>query len=359
MELLFGALCNRDRPIASFRSLTIKNHPDFYDHPYESCSKFKETISRISELHVAITSSWKRRDRLHSFLENFPSVWLRPSSDHLTHLTLYYDEYWGWDPAVDSRDIEFPNLKYLAMKNYTFAHDWQIEWITAHGPTLRTLILDNCPILICMVRAWYEPTVSHDDHEVFLYREFQVDGRLHNENHWTYNRRWHHFYAMLEAGLPFLTKFACWHDIRLPELLIDVGVLFEARDRMLPRLPQDRYIVHNGPKRPWINPSHDAMSIYRRYRVTSPTVAEPPYRLLSKADRAWWAGVCRSRGDDSDEDEGVEDESDEDGSDEDGTFLDGSEDGGFNFQTGCQKDDERAFLIFITAVTRRARALGL
>ena len=145
MELLFGALCNRDRPIASFRSLTIKNHPDFYDHQYEASSKFRKTISRLSELHLAITSSWKRRDRLHSFLEDFPSVWLRPSSEHLTHLTLYYDEYWGWDPAVDSRDIQFPRLTYLAMKNYTFAHDWQIGWITTHGPTLRTLILENCP----------------------------------------------------------------------------------------------------------------------------------------------------------------------------------------------------------------------
>ena len=359
MELLFGALCNRDRPIAHFRSLTIENHPDFYNPESESCSNFKQTLSRLSELHLAISSGWKRRDGLlHSFLEDLPSVWLRPSSGHLTHLTLYYDEYWGWDPAIDSRDIQFPQLIYLAVNNYTFAHDWQIEWISAHGSTLKTLLLDSCPILVCMVRPWYAPTVSHDDHEVFLCREFQVNGTLQDENHWTYNRRWHHFYAMLEAGLPVLTKFGCWNDKKGPEECFDVEeLLFEARDTMLPRLPQDRYIVHDGPGNPWMDLSHDIVSTCRRYRVTSPAVAEPPYQVLSKAQRALWGE--RIRGDESDEDSSDENGSDEDGSDEDGSEDAGSYMSDFDFCTGCQKDDEKAFVSFVRAVTRRARAQGL
>ena len=375
LKLLFGALCIRDRPMASFRRLSIMNHPDFYDAQFEYSSKFKQTLSRLKELQIVITRMEKKRDTLHSFLEDFPSLWLRPSLEHLTHLTIYYDDYWGWDPAVNLRDIQFPKLIYLAMKNYTFAHDWQIKWITAHGSTLKTLLLEKCPILICMVRAWYEPTVNHDDHEIFLYREFQVDGQLHDENHWTYKRRWYHFYAMLEAGLPFLTKFGCWHEhgSEWAQELYDVEFFFEARDSMLPQLPQDRYIVHNGPKlprvdadngslsryrSPWSYADPESTSMHRRYRVTSPAIAEPPYRLHSKAARVWWAEIRRSRGDSSDEDESEEDESDEEENLEDGKDAIWDQMCDFNFLAGCQKDDERAFSSFIRAVTGRARAQG-
>lgn len=177
MKLVFEALCSRNRPKPSLRSLSIKNLPNFHDPPYTASRKFKNILSGLSELHLHMLALSEEDDLrqhmlwLRGFFEYIPQVWLKPSLKSLTHLTLYNDIYWGYWPAVDSRCIRFPKLKHLAMNKYTFAYDWQFEWITAYGPTLETLILGECPILLYMTSGelWdrYKFT-SHHDHELLL-----------------------------------------------------------------------------------------------------------------------------------------------------------------------------------------------
>jgi len=57
----------------------------------------------------------------------------------------------GFFPKLDLRTIHFPQLRTLALGNYTFTHDWQLEWITSHALTLQNLYLDDCPILYQMI----------------------------------------------------------------------------------------------------------------------------------------------------------------------------------------------------------------
>ena len=41
----------------------------------------------------------------------------------LAHLALYMDEYSGYAPKLDLREIHFPNLQSLEFGNYVFSHD--------------------------------------------------------------------------------------------------------------------------------------------------------------------------------------------------------------------------------------------
>jgi hypothetical protein len=91
------------------------------------------------------------------FFQSLHETWLSPNlSQHLRVLSLYFRDYWGWFPKMDFRligeDSPFPHLKVLALGNYVFSHEWQIEWFTKIGKAngsggLEELYLDDCPIL--------------------------------------------------------------------------------------------------------------------------------------------------------------------------------------------------------------------
>lgn len=79
----------------------------------------------------------------------------------LEHLTLYSDRPLGLCPALDLSAVHFPRLKSLALGNYTFCHDDQLDWILAHGATLRELYLDNCLIIHhSSVLGWKKRSLS-------------------------------------------------------------------------------------------------------------------------------------------------------------------------------------------------------
>ncbi|RYO77337.1 hypothetical protein DL766_001128 [Monosporascus sp. MC13-8B] len=91
------------------------------------------------------------------FAESLPRTWLAaPLARNLRVLSLYFSDYWGWTPKMDFRLVNpveggFPNLCVLALGNYVFSHEWQVEWIaglgTHNGRGLQELYLDDCPIL--------------------------------------------------------------------------------------------------------------------------------------------------------------------------------------------------------------------
>ena len=151
---------------------------------------------------------------IHTFYKHFPDIWLRPASKSLTTLSLYGDDFWGWCPKVDFRHLHFPNLRILALGNFTFSHDWQVEWISDHGQTLEELYLDDCPILtaeftkFAMDEEGY-PIVKESD-----YRSLDVDDVLVATTH---HRRWRRFYEIWSRALQKLLIFKIgsggWDDV--------------------------------------------------------------------------------------------------------------------------------------------------
>ncbi|KAF2664780.1 hypothetical protein BT63DRAFT_460270 [Microthyrium microscopicum] len=126
------------------RSLTFANMQCNIDRLDSGSSRFAD----LKELHISACHKGLKQGHpkaTHSFWPGLTEVWLSPLASQLTHLTLYCTGYWGVIPAWKPGNLHFPNLKYLALGRYTFAHESQVDWILQQK-TLRHLSLDNCII---------------------------------------------------------------------------------------------------------------------------------------------------------------------------------------------------------------------
>ncbi|CAH0057676.1 unnamed protein product [Clonostachys solani] len=97
----------------------------------------------------------RRADMKISMYGHLPATWIMPSAAaNLKELSLYSHEYWGWFPKLDLRDLgELPNLRILALGQYTFSHQWQVDWLASLQ--LEELYLDHCAVLH-QVETWEE-----------------------------------------------------------------------------------------------------------------------------------------------------------------------------------------------------------
>ncbi|KAF1924602.1 uncharacterized protein M421DRAFT_277863 [Didymella exigua CBS 183.55] len=134
-------------------SLTVK-------HLQDDCQverpKLAHSSTKLHKLHLLITT-WSNdastdldieiRHRHALFNMYLSATWLEPLQSQLTHLTLHCNTYWGIYPRWQPNNLHFPNLKSLAFGKWTIAHDWQIDFITSHGPTLEQLVFTRCPIM--------------------------------------------------------------------------------------------------------------------------------------------------------------------------------------------------------------------
>jgi hypothetical protein len=130
--------------------------------------------------------------------EEIGPVWFDPVKANLTGLKLHADVDWGWVPEADFRGLHFPRLRKLELGNYTFSHDWQLEWILSHGKTLEELALDDCPI------------IYHARNFGGLKKEgYVIDPKIDvgEEITRTYDHRWSHFFEEMERRLPALKRF--------------------------------------------------------------------------------------------------------------------------------------------------------
>lgn len=350
LETVLGALNRETSPANNLRSLIIMNLQNKNKEDIINSSDFKNVLSRIRELHLLIAvqideaspESYVLQNALYDFFnEGLPNAWLKPASQNITHLTLYTNTYWGWVPRFDPRGIRFPNVRYLALGNYTFTHDWQIEWITSHFADLETFIMVDCPIIFymhpsgCLDR--HAAQVSHEDHikltspETNPYAVSEYD----DDSHWTYNSRWHHFFPKLEAQMLGLTKFVYTHE-GWPNVH-SMEQAFDERDRLVSSFQLKRYAAFNGT----IGPSQwedecDRNGIYGNFsggvKVMTPAMVEPPYQIVS-------------------EEHGVSYQPD--GSDSFRGHIEGGD------STGCQKQDEEAFYNLLKTVACRAREKGV
>jgi hypothetical protein len=101
-------------------------------------------------------------------MDQLPSLWLQPAANNLTTLCLYHmNIYFGYSPKLDLRGVHFPSLRTLALGNYTFTHNWQLDWLGSHSSTLENLYLDDCIVVYyaklydCKLDSEGYPVVRH------------------------------------------------------------------------------------------------------------------------------------------------------------------------------------------------------
>ncbi|KAM5341597.1 hypothetical protein ACJ41O_014628 [Fusarium nematophilum] len=150
------------------KRLTVSNLGDYADERLTNSEAFRTVLSLPSlvDLRLLITTQpdilspenavWFTEK--YDFFETLPQTWLQPSvATNLRTLSLFCSTCWGWSPKMDFRLVNpseggFPNLKVLALGNYIFSHEWQIDWIASQGKKtaaggLEELYLDHCFVM--------------------------------------------------------------------------------------------------------------------------------------------------------------------------------------------------------------------
>ena len=115
---------------------------------------------------------------------------------------------WGLYPFVDFRQFgPFPCLESLSLGDWTIAHDWQIDWVLSHGPTLKQLLLDDCPIIPAL-------RMAGDDNMARLnFPSLQAEGDSYFPYFKLISLRWHQVLDRFRSVLPHLEHFAmCGSD---------------------------------------------------------------------------------------------------------------------------------------------------
>ncbi|KAE8402475.1 hypothetical protein BDV37DRAFT_272790 [Aspergillus pseudonomiae] len=155
-------------------------------------------IERLVEL-VESPADEIQYHEAHEFFEEMSSNWLNPTMGSLEHLTLHCDQKWLFLPKVDFHGIRFPRLKTLALGNFAF-------WL-------------NSQVDITQEREWWRPGCPERS-------DYYRSGE----------KLWNDLFGAFRTGLPFLRHFrmgsTCWSysDGEMPfvkETSIYIGLLHD------------------------------------------------------------------------------------------------------------------------------------
>ena len=361
----FKALSSQTSRANHLKTLSITNLQNINNDDLVNSSKFKNVLSRISELNLLIVveiedacpEGYTQLKALYDFHSaGLYNAWLQPTCENLTQLTLFTNTYWGWLPSFDLRGVLFPNIKYLALGNFTFAHDWHIDWLTSHFGELETLIMVDCPILFHIYEGGslyeYSSKVNREDHVKLALPPVQDQSTTGNEpeenedhdnddhnNHMLYGSRWYNFFPKFEAKMLHLTKFVYAHE-GWPNIF-NMEQAFAERDLLVSSLGPKRYVAFNGGigPSPWVEGddlSKDGDADEGWYsndgvKVMNPATSEETFRFSNADD---------------DDDDDVPSRRDTTASEE-------------VCETDCQKRDREAFHSLLSTVAWRAREKGV
>ena len=216
LEQLFKGLNDLEHPASNLRCLSIENLQDLVDDEVAGSEDFKAVLGRLDALELGIATEKYDASpeneitilERHTFFgRDLAKYWLQPVQDHLLHLTLYCDNYWGYAPIFNYEALHFPKLRSLALGNFTFFKDEQLHWILSHGATLESLSLDDCPILHA---ACVGKEINPDNSLVYVIdEEFEWD--YSSDKFWTYSGRWHSYLPQIQTSLPKLKHFGIGH----------------------------------------------------------------------------------------------------------------------------------------------------
>jgi hypothetical protein len=212
LQALFPYLMQAEK----VHSLSISNLQDAMPESVFNDEAFKTVRGRLTKLALRIATEYDDAAPEYTidipachrgFTHNLPDIWLKPTTNQLTHLTIHGTEcMWGVWPFTDFREIPpFARLKSLSLGNLTIVHDWQIDWILGHAPTLKELLMVDCPIIMALRMKRKEANANFPD--------LESDGEKPNRfGSLTYYKeidmRWHHVFDRLRTGLPLLQRFA-------------------------------------------------------------------------------------------------------------------------------------------------------
>jgi hypothetical protein len=217
LDLLFTAM----RKAENVRSFTIQNLQDHHDDKLFGRDDFAVVRGRLTKLHLQITNEYEtaapecniEKEAFHEgFTNALPNIWLKPTVDQLTHLTLYATDYVGMWPFIDFREIPtFPHLQSLSLGNLTLLHDWQIDWIVSHSSTLQELLLDDCPIITTLKLDENQVKPNFPDAEPYETSQYGTWYFVHVP------LRWHHVFDRFRSQLLRLNRFTMGHGDWLGE----------------------------------------------------------------------------------------------------------------------------------------------
>ena len=207
LEALICGLEHVEFPTPNLKSLTIKNLQNINHKRIVESKKFKTLLGRIEELRLLIVHEEDdsdprytfEREELHRFFKELPGTWLARCKS-LKRLTIHSQCNWGYYPKVDWRGLDLPNLTFLQLGKYSFAQEWQIDWICGMKG-LRGLVLDSCHIIS-------KSEADDMDEEGFVKRP--TSNR--NQGLWVDPRRWRHHFSKLGEQLPNLSEVRFGYD---------------------------------------------------------------------------------------------------------------------------------------------------
>ncbi|EQL33111.1 hypothetical protein BDFG_04854 [Blastomyces dermatitidis ATCC 26199] len=242
MKLLLSSLTSFPQPQLA---LGLQNYQNVNPQDTETVSMLKQVLENLQSLRLGILNeSYEGNgeydleyDEAHTFTRELPTVWLQPASATLRHLTLYGTLYFGFYPKLDLRDIHFPNLQSLALGNYAFVHDTQLDWILSHGPTLQQLYMDDCVIL-------YEVGIYNKDKCYLSPTEMRRNAKATWQGQVkyraSYSNRWHDYFRAFAERLAELRHFRFGSS---PDWWDEWGIPFEMEGEIKMRLGVDSYLV--------------------------------------------------------------------------------------------------------------------
>ncbi|KAJ8067789.1 hypothetical protein OCU04_003386 [Sclerotinia nivalis] len=248
LKKLFASLNSSQYPTPCLNTISLKNLQNVNDSSLTTSEDFLAVLKRITNLRLRVVteydeafpgSSWFFPE-MHNFFAELPSTWLAPCAENLKFLTIHCDQLWGYFPRCDWRGVHFPRLEKLELGNYSFSHDWQLDWIISHGKTLEVLTLDACPML-SVVRQF--GNLDEENYAV------QPTAGLDERKTWHYRTKWSDYYLRMQSDLPKLRVLKIgtgkWHngenfdgaEMRLAEKSGETGVYWS----FYPQNPQPAY----------------------------------------------------------------------------------------------------------------------
>ncbi|KAF5678620.1 hypothetical protein FHETE_1172 [Fusarium heterosporum] len=149
--------------VMNIKELTISNLADYKDPNLLESIAWKKLLHlpTLIDLKVLVTKEHTMTesadifcDEKYEFFQNLHFDLLTPPvASKLQVLSLFYVDFWGWIPKMDLALIgPMPQLKILALGNYVFTNESQIDWIASLGNDNRSsgleeLYLNDCPVL--------------------------------------------------------------------------------------------------------------------------------------------------------------------------------------------------------------------
>ncbi|VUC35403.1 unnamed protein product [Clonostachys rosea] len=168
----------------------------------------------------------RRADMKISMYSHLPSTWIMPSAAaNLKELSLYSHEYWGWFPKLDIRDLgELPNLKILALGQYTFSHQWQVDWLASLN--LEELYLDHCAVLhqVETWEGWVDGSLAYTVQDDGNDTHVTVPNEGYLNPDWRFMTRGEGSELVLSYPLRWHTIFRQWEESMRSLKVLKVGL---------------------------------------------------------------------------------------------------------------------------------------